>query len=223
LAAGRIGSTKAEAALARLCQTYWYPLYVFVRRQGRTPDDCQDLVQGFFAKVLEKNYFRAACPEKGRFRSFLLTAFKRFIANEQDYAHRKKRGGDQQVFSLDAQDTEARFQSEPTDGTTPESAFERHWAITLLQQVFEQLETEFVAEGKAKLWEELKPFVTGEKHGNSYADVSRRLELSEGATRVAVHRLRHRYRDLLRQEIADTVDSPEAVDDEIRHLFASLA
>jgi RNA polymerase sigma factor (sigma-70 family) len=222
LSAGKPNSPDAQAALAKLCQTYWYPLYVFVRRQGQSAEDAQDLVQGFFAKAIEKNYVADAEREKGRFRSFLLIALKRYMANEWKRDNRDKRGGGHEIISLDEQNTEMRYRSEPVDESSPEKAYERQWALTLLQQVLDRLSSEFSAPGKAEVFEELRVFLTGEK-GGSYAEIGARLSLSEGAVKVAVHRLRQRYREVLRLEIANTVSSPEAVDDEIRNLFAALS
>jgi len=222
LLAGQLESTRSEAALATLCQTYWYPLYVFVRRLGHRPEDAQDLVQGFFTRVLEKNYLRGVDQEKGRFRSFLLIALKRYMANEWDRANRLKRGGGQYLLSLDEENTEGRYLAEPADEGTPEKAFERQWATTLLGQVLDRLEGELAAVGKGRLFEELRGCLSGEKNASSYEEIGRRLGMSEGAIKVTVHRLRQRYRELLRLEIANTVESPEEIDDEIRHLFTAV-
>jgi RNA polymerase sigma-70 factor (ECF subfamily) len=223
LSAGKVGLLDSDAALSALCQTYWYPLYVFARRCGQRAEDAQDLVQGFFAKLLEKNYLKVADPEKGRFRSFLLSAFKRFMANEHDRAQCKKRGGQQIIVSLSEPETEMRYRTEPADDMTPEKAFERHWAITLLNQVLTRLEAEFAESGKAQLFAELKIFLTGEKSEIPAAELGRRVGLSDGALRTAVHRLRKRYRELLRQEIGRTVDHPQEIDEEIRQLFATVS
>jgi len=222
VSAGNQESPQAQQALAKLCQAYWYPLYVFVRRQGQRPEDAQDLVQGFFAKVIEKNYLADAEREKGRFRSFLLLALKRYMANEWDHARREKRGGGKEIISLDEQNTEMRYKTEPADEMSPEKAFERQWALTLLQQVLDRLSSEFTTAGKTALFEELKVFLNGGKSG-SYAEAGVRLGMSEGAIKVAVHRLRLRYRELLKLEIANTVSSPEAIQDEIHNLFAALS
>jgi len=197
-------------------------LYVFVRRQGQSAEDAQDLVQGFFAKAIEKNFVAAAEPEKGRFRSFLLLALKRFMANEWDRVHREKRGGGREIISLDEQNTELRYKAEPPDEMSPDKAFERQWALTLLQQVLDRLCAEFSTPGKTRLFEEVKVFLSGEK-GGAYAEIGARLEMTESAIKVTVHRLRKRYRELLRLEIANTVDSLQAIDDEIRNLFAALS
>ena len=212
LSAGQPGSPEAEAALASLCQRYWYPVYAFVRRQGHKPDDAQ---------VLAKNYFAAADPEKGRFSSFLMLALKRFMANEWDRANRQKRGGGAKPVPLDGEQTETRYLAEPSNAVSPEKAFERRWALTLLQQVWERIEAEFSGTDRACLFDELKIILGGAESETSYAEVSRRLRTTEGTVKVTVYRLRKRYRELLRLEIADTVDSPEAVNDEIRDLFAA--
>jgi RNA polymerase sigma-70 factor (ECF subfamily) len=223
LSAGKDEGEQGRKALAKLCQTYWYPLYVFVRRQGQNADDAKDLVQGFFAKVLEKNYIKDAVPEKGRFRSFLLLALKRYMANEWDRANRQKRGGGVETISLDANETETRYQAEPVDTMSPEKVYERRWAQTLLGQVLQRLESEFKALGKEETYQGLKAFLNTEGHQRSYAEVGRDLGMNEGAVKVAVHRLRQRYRELLRSEIANTVADPALVDEEIRHLFLAFA
>jgi len=222
LQAGDAESAQAQAALAKLCQAYWYPLYVFIRRQGRGLEDAQDLVQGFFARVLEKNYLKDADRTKGRFRSFLLLALKRYMANEWDYDHCEKRGGGKKLISLDEQDTEMRYLAEPADEMSPEKAYERRWALTLLQRVLDRLSSEFSTSSKVKVFDELKVFLNGE-NGGSYAEIGLRLGLSESAIKVTVHRLRKRYREILRLEIANTVSSPEAAEDELRNLFAALS
>ena len=214
-------SPQARAALEQLCRTYWYPLYVFVRRQGRGVADAEDLVQGFFAKLIEKNYLAGIDREKGRFRSFLLLAFNRYAANEWDRDRREKRGGGRELVSLDEQDTEGRFSHEPADEMSPERAYDRRWALTLLEQVLNRLEAEFDQSGRQKLFSELKAFLTGEK-GASYAAVGVKLGMSEGAVKVAVHRLRQRYRELLRLEVANTVNDTDDIEDEIRHLLSVL-
>jgi RNA polymerase sigma-70 factor (ECF subfamily) len=222
LLAARSDSSHAHAALTRLCKTYWYPLYIFARRQGKSPEDAQDLVQGFFAQLLLKEFLKDADPQKGRFRSFLLVAVRRYMANEWDRANRLKRGGGQEIISLDEEETERRYQAEPVDEMSPEKAYERQWAITLLKQVLGRLEAEFQAGGKLHLFDEIKRHLGGDEGQNSYAEIGVRLGMSEGAVKVAVHRLRHRYRELLRLEIAHTVTEESAIDEEIRHLFAAM-
>ncbi len=211
----------AHESLGKLCQIYWYPLYAFVRRQGKGEHDAQDLTQEFFARLLEKGWMEGVDRERGRFRSWLLAAMKHFLANEWDRANRLKRGGGQALLSLDAQTAEARYALEPADPMTADRIFERRWALTLLEQVLERLRREFVAAGKGKMFDELKAALTGAKV--DYSEIAARLNLNEGAVRVAVHRLRLRYRDLVRAEIAQTVATDDEVEAELQHLFAALA
>jgi RNA polymerase sigma-70 factor (ECF subfamily) len=218
LHAGRDESVQAQAALAQLCQAYWYPLYSFVRRRGYAPHDAQDLTQAFFAQLLEKRGLEGVAPELGRFRTFLLASLKHFLANDWDRAHARKRGGGKTILSLDER-AESRYQLEPSHNLTPERHFERQWAMTLLEQVLDALRDEYHAEGKGDLFEELKAVMVGQPR--TYADIAARLRRSEGAIKVAVHRLRHRYRELMRARIAETVGAGE-VEDELRHLLAVL-
>ncbi len=223
LTAGGSDSTRAQDALARLCQTYWYPLYAYVRRRGSSPHDAEDLTQEFFARLLRANYLGNAQREKGRFRWFLLSALKHFLANEWDRARAKKRGGGKAAISLNAEAAESRYTLEPADTLTAERIYERRWALTLLDQVLRTLEREHELTGKRELFDELRFCLTGERSKLPYAELAARLGMSEAAVKVAVHRLRRRYRELLRAEIANTVSSPEEVEDEIRHLFDVLA
>lgn len=211
----------AEAALATLCQTYWYPLYAFVRRHGHSPHDAQDLTQEFFARLLTRNYLAQVAREKGKFRSFLLAAMKHFLANEWDRARTLKRGGGQTIISLDA-DAETRYQLEPVETTTAETLYERRWALTLLERVMDQLRADYARQGKADHYDALKACLTGTRESAPYAELATRLGLTEGAVKTMVHRLRKRYRELLRAEIAQTVTTPAEVEDEIRHLRAVL-
>jgi RNA polymerase sigma-70 factor (ECF subfamily) len=220
LHAGRDEPTQAQAALAQLCQGYWYPLYSFIRRRGYSPHDAQDLTQAFFAHLLEKRGLGRVDPEQGRFRTFLLASLKNFLANDRDKSHALKRGGGQINVSLDADSAESRYRLEPSHDLTPERHFERQWAMTLLDQVLSALRDEYHAEGKGNLFEELKAVLTGQ--AEAYADVAARLRRSEGAIKVAVHRLRRRYRDLMRARIAETVGDGE-VEDELRHLLTMLS
>ncbi len=222
-AAGRRDLPESGEALAQLCRRYWYPLYVFVRRSGHGPEDAKDLTQEFFSKLMEKEYLSAADPEKGKFRSFLLVALKRFLVNEWDRANRLKRGGGREVISLSEGNTEFRYRSEPADPMTPEKAFEQRWAMTLLDEVLARLEVEMKAAGKGHVLEQLKPFLVEDQAENSNAEIASRLRMSEGTLRVTLHRLRQRYRELLRAEIAQTVSDPSQVDDEIHALFASFS
>ena len=222
LAAGN-DSTRARHALERLCQTYWYPLYAFVRRQGRSPHDSEDLVQAFFTQCLEKNYLSAADQAKGRFRSFLLIALKRFLANEWDKARTRKRGGGTTLISLDALTAEERYALEPVERLSADRLFERRWALTLLDKVLSRLREEQIAAGRNTVFDLLKDSLTAGGDGVSYAKLAVRLNMSEGAVKVAVHRLRRRYRELLEAEIANTVASPEEVAAERRYLLSVLS
>jgi RNA polymerase sigma-70 factor (ECF subfamily) len=222
LAAGQRASPESQQALATLCQTYWYPLYAFVRRQGHNAEDARDLTQEFFATLLEKDYLRIADSRRGRFRSFLLAAVKHFLSKQRERANTQKRGGGRQSLPLDFQTGESRYHQEPAHDITPESIYERRWALTLLHQVLQRLQEEFIQAGKQPLFERLKEFLTGDKSRGTYRQVAGELGLTEGAVKVAVHRLRQRYRELLRAEIAQTVTAPEEVDDELRQLFAAV-
>jgi RNA polymerase sigma factor (sigma-70 family) len=215
-------SPQATEALAALCRTYWYPLYAFIRRQGFDADQAHDLTQGFFARLLEKDFLQAADPQRGKFRAFLLTACKHFLANELDRAQALKRGGGQTILSLDHGTADQRYRREPAHSLTPERLFERRWALTLLQQVLARLREEFHGSSRGRLFDALKAALTADPNALPYRPLAERLSMSEGAVRVAVHRLRQRYRDLLREEIAQTVDAPEQVEEEIRHLFQAL-
>ncbi len=222
LAAGRGDVPQAREALEILCQSYWYPLYVYVRRRGYSSADAEDLTQDFFAWLLEREWLGAADPQRGRFRSFLLTSFSRFLANEWDKARTQKRGGGR-ILALQFDDAEAGSAHEPVDNDTPEQIFEWRWALTLLDNVMKRLSAEFVRDGKAELFEALKPCLLGERTAQPYATLASKLVMTEGSVKVAVHRLRQRYRQLLRDEIANTVAKPEEVEDELRYLFAVLA
>ncbi|HUY31732.1 MAG TPA: sigma-70 family RNA polymerase sigma factor [Pirellulales bacterium] len=219
LHAGRDEPAQARAALAQLCQAYWYPLYSFVRRRGYSPHDAEDLTQAFFAQILEKRRLEHVDPELGRFRTFLLASLKNFLANDWDRAHACKRGGGQTIVSLDEASAESRYRLEPSHEMTPERHFERQWAMTLLDQVLDALRDEYQAEGNGDLFDELKAAIIGQP--GRYADMAARLRRSEGAIKVAVHRLRRRYRELLRARIAATVGEGD-VEDELRHLLAVL-
>ena len=223
LTAGRRDTARARDALARLCQTYWHPLYAYVRRVGHSPHDAQDLTQEFFARLLEKNFLAGADESRGRFRSFLLASLKHFLANEWHKAQAQKRGGGQIPLSIDFDAAETAVHFEPADTTTADKIYERRWALTLLDCVLRRLREEFVRDGKEKLFEQLKPTLTEASRSVPYAEIARRLDTTEGAVKVAVHRLRQRYREVLRAEIADTVARPGAVEDELRNLFAALA
>src|SRR5262245_39236804 len=221
-AAGRKECPEARAALAVLCQTYWYPLYAYARRRLARADDAQDLTQEFFARLLEKAYLQAADPRRGKFRPFLLTAFQRFLANEHARAAAQKRGGHRRPLPLEFQDGERRYRHEPADPTTPETLYERRWALTLLEQVLARLRQEFTRAGKERLFEALKGTLTGDGTGEPYERIGQELGLSEPAVKTAAHRLRRRYQELLRDEVAQTLASPEEIEDELRDLFAAV-
>jgi RNA polymerase sigma-70 factor (ECF subfamily) len=220
--AGQPASPEADAARAKLCQAYWYPLYFYVRRLGHSPEDAQDLTQGFFSRLLEKNYVASADREKGKFRSFLLLLLKRFLAREWARANRQKRGGGVELIPLDLERTENRYVAEPADELSPDKAFDRRWAQVLLARVTDRLQAHCVAEGKAHLFAELRPFLSGEGE-EPYEAVARRLQIPKATLKVLVHRFRQRYGQVLREEIAPTVASPEEVEDEIRALLAALS
>ena len=220
-AAGQDGE-HSRTALADLCEAYWYPLYAFLRRRGNSAEDARDLTQEFFATLLEKGYLADADPDRGRFRSFLLTAVDRFAAKQHDRAAALKRGGGQRFFSIDFTDGEQRYLREPADNWTPQRIFERRWALTLLDRTLARLRQEHAASGKLAHFDALKTFLTGEAGAPSLRQVAEQLELTEGAVKVAVHRLRQKYREVLRAEIAQTVAGEEDVDSELTLLLAAL-
>ena len=222
MAAGKGDSVQAAAALDTLCRRYWYPLYAFVRRQGHEAHDAEDLTQEFFARFLAKEYFGRADPALGRFRNFLLACLKHFLSERRRQAGRLKRGGGQTIISWDSLTAEERYQSEPVDAVTPEKVYERRWALTLLEQVLARLGAEQSAVGKGEVFTQLKDFLWGEGSGAGYAEVAARLGLAEGALKVTVHRLRQRYRELLREEVAQTVVTVHEVDEELRYLVAAI-
>lgn len=221
LAAGG-DSPAASAALEELCRTYWYPLYAYVRRKGHEVHDAQDLTQEFFARLLRGNSLAGVQPEKGKFRSFLLAAMNHFLAKEWRRETAQKRGGGQVVFSFDAADAEHRYQLEPVDTRTPERIYERRWAMTLLARVFERLRQERHEAGQGERFDALQGLLTGEKAAQPYAQIARRLGLTEAAVKQDAARLKQRYGQLLRLEVAQTVNRPDEVDAELRHLFAAL-
>jgi RNA polymerase sigma factor (sigma-70 family) len=216
-------TTRAHDALARLCQTYWYPLYAYVRRRGYAAHDAQDLTQAFFAQLLERQSLASVDPERGRFRSFILTALNHFLASEWKKGRAQKRGGGCPNLSLDWAAAEQRFDLEPATHAAPDRLFDRQWALTLLAEVLNRLEREYQAEGRADLFAALKETLMGLRESQPYAGLARSLGMSENAVKVAVHRLRQRYRELIRAEIANTLDSGRDVEAELRHLFQVLA
>jgi RNA polymerase sigma-70 factor (ECF subfamily) len=222
LAAGQRGTRESAAALERLCQSYWLPLYAYVRRRVSDVHDAQDLTQAFFERLLEKNYLADADPRRGQFRVFLLTAFKHFLSKEWEKAKAQKRGGGRSPISLDFSTGDSQIRLEPAGGLTAEQMYERQWVITLLSCVMQRLERELEKVGKRSQFERLKDFIVSTKEDTTYADVASELGMTESAARMATSRLRRRYRQLLREEIAQTVSSPEDIDDEINSLFTTF-
>lgn len=220
-AAGQHPSAEAQRALEDLCQAYWYPLYAYVRRRTGE-EDARDLTQSFFAWLLQKNTLATADPRRGRFRAFLLTVLKNFLTNEWEKQRAAKRGGGKTLLSLDFELQDSKLRLEPADGETPEQLFNRQWAMALLDRVLVLLREEYAAAGKAQQFDALKPFIAGAQGAASYAQAASALGWTDNAARVAAHRLRGRYRDLLRSEIAQTVADEREVDDEIRWLFEAV-
>lgn len=223
LSARDAASPKGAEALERLCGTYWYPLYAFARRSGARPEDAQDLTQSFFADLLRRGSLQHVDPDRGRFRNFILVAFKRFLANQNEHRHAQKRGGHAVQVSWDSDAAELRYQTESNHPGPEERAFERRWAMALLQQTLSRLRSEWSLAEKTAEFEQLKAFLTVDGEPPSYGAAASTLGLAEGAVRVAVHRLRHRFRELFREEIGHTVARPDDIDDEIRHLLEVLA
>jgi RNA polymerase sigma factor (sigma-70 family) len=224
VSAGGSRSPDADQALAELCESYWFPLYAFVRRAGHSAEDARDLTQEFFVRLLSKNYLADADRQRGRFRSFLLGAMKHFLANQKRRQRAQKRGGQQPTISLDFHSGEDRYrQIEPVDNLTPERLYERRWAMTLLDLVLGRLCEEFVAAGRLKLFEALKQFLAGgAQRSQTYSDVAQQLGMTEGAVKMAAHRMRRRYRELLKAEISRTTFGAEAMEDELCELLAAL-
>jgi DNA-directed RNA polymerase specialized sigma24 family protein len=223
LAAGDAALPQAAMALETLCRTYWYPLYAHLRRAGRSHEDAQDLTQAFFVSLLDHHGLRQVHPAKGKFRSFLLASLKHFLANEWDKVQAMKRGGQFTFVPLDDEVVRERFRREPADLGTPDRAFEQSWATTLLESVLGQLQQAYVAEGRGDLFEALQVYLSGDRSGPSYAEIGARFHLGESGVKMAVLRLRRRFGELLRAEIAHTVSQPEEIDDEIRCLFAAVS
>ncbi len=221
--AGNRPSAEADAALDTLCRIYWYPLYAYVRRRGHAKEDAEDLTQAFFASLLARNDLAWLNREKGRFRAFLLAGLKHFLANAWDRAQRQKRGGGLAPLSLDWQEADDRFRIEPADPLSPDTLYDRAWGVTLLERVMARMREEYAAAGRETLFDALKPFLALGRAAIPYARAAEPLGMTEGAARVATHRLRRRYRDILREEIAQTVADAAQLDDEIRALFAAFA
>ena len=222
LEAGRRSSADSRQALESLCELYWYPLYGYARRRVANRAEAEDLTQGFFAELIEKNYVAAATPDRGRFRAFLLTAFRNFLSKQWEKAKAQKRGGGRKPIPIDFDSADSRFCLEPVSSLTAEQFYDRQWAVALLGQTLERLQREFVRADKEQQFHELKGFLIGEHSGTTYQDVAARLNMTVAAVKMAASRMRRRYRELLRDEIGQTVSGPHEIDDEIRNLFATL-
>ena len=222
LLAGGSSSEQGREALGKLCRAYWFPLYAYLRRHGKTPHDAEDLTQAFLLHILEKHTLSRVQPEKGRFRSFLLSSLQYFVADQQDKQQAQKRGGGIKFVELDRENAEERYRAEPADHLDPSKLFDRRWALTLLDRALGRLEAEFEGPGRRERFQQLQVFLLGEPKTVSYAQAGQRLGIKEGAVKVAVLRLRRRFRELLRAEIGGTVAKQEEIEDEMRHLFATL-
>jgi RNA polymerase sigma-70 factor (ECF subfamily) len=223
VAAGRRSSPDADVALETLCSAYWFPLYAYVRSRGHNANDARDLTQEFFVRLLEKDFLQTADPDRGRFRSFLLTVLKRFLSKEHEKEQALKRGGGRKKLSIDFDSGEQRISIEPATTATPESIFERQWALTLLQRVLVSLESHYRESGRGELFENCRVYLTGSAGAPPYVETAESLGMTEGALKVAVHRMRKQYRELLTAEVAQTVSSEEDVEDEIRSLMTAVA
>ena len=218
----RQSTPEAPAALEALCQTYWYPLYAYVRRKGYETQDAEDLTQAFFTHLLDQPWLRDVHPSKGRFRSFLLASLNHFLANEWRRGQTVKRGGGQPVFSIDAAGAEECLRLEPAHDRSPDRLFDYHWALQVLYRAQTRLEAECLADGKDALYAELKEMLNGDEMPGTYGQAAARLGLTEAAVKKAAQRLRERYQELIRAETADTVSNPFEVEEELRHLFAAV-
>ncbi|HAB19960.1 MAG TPA: ECF-type sigma factor [Verrucomicrobiota bacterium] len=223
LAAGKAETTHAAVALENLCRAYWYPLYAYVRRQGHSSEDAQDLTQEFFARLLGKKYLQLADRERGRFRSFLLKSLQHFLVNEWIRGQAQKRGGGCNVFSLDEEAAERLYREEPATELPSESLYDKRWAVTLLDRAMNRLGADYAAAGKRALFDQLKGLLLTEGSAEAYREAGHAADLSEGAVKVAVHRLRQRFREAVRAEIAQTVATPAEVDEELRCLMAAMS
>ena len=212
----------ARAALSRLCEIYWYPLYAYVRRRGTNPDDARDLTQGFLASLLERRDFENLQRERGRFRSFLLASLQNFIANDFARQRAQKRGGDAVLLPLAFEDAEGRYSVEPAEPATPQTLYERRWALTVIERVLADLREEWKSAARVAEFDELKSCLLGEAPDGGYAEIAERLHASEGSVRAAVHRLRRKFHKRLKKDIGDTVMDPADIDDEIRYLIRAL-
>jgi len=216
-------SSASEEALNKLCQTYWYPLYAYIRRRGWDEHQAQDLTQEFFARLLQRDDSLRADPQRGKFRFYLLGALKHFLADAHDHATALKRGGGCVLVSFDEHTAEERYQLEPVDEASPEKLFERRWALTLLDAALSRLRAEYAAAGKSQIYDHLEPFLSDTDSAKTYQDSARELGLSESAVKSAIHRLRRRHRELVREEIAHTVTNASEVEEEIRHLIGVMS
>jgi DNA-directed RNA polymerase specialized sigma24 family protein len=223
LSAGRGEDTRSQEALTKLCRTYWYPLYAFIRRHGFGPEDAQDLTQAFFARLLEHHALATVDRAKGKFRSFLLASLRNFLSNDRQHAQAQKRGGKQRQIPVEITSAETRYGLEAADMASPDKLFERNWALSLLEHVLEKLRTEQVAAGKGAQFDQLRDWLMGDPDAPRYADLACQLRASEESLRMAVSRMRRRFARLLREEIAQTVSSPVEIEEEIDHLFAALS
>ena len=223
MAAGQTCSPQAAAALEMLCRTYWYPLYAYVRHRGYNPEDSQDLTQEFFTRLIQRNLPAQADQTRGKFRSFLLLTLNHFLADHHEWATVGKRGGGQVLLSLDSEMTEERYQLEPVDEATPEKLFDRHWAKAILNQALQRLRQEYATAGKAETYAVLQAFEPGEQKTLSYSEAAGRLAVTESALKSMIHRLRLRHRELVREEIAQTVTTAREIDEELHHLIAVIS
>lgn len=221
-AAGDAHQGDSHEALAELCQSYWFPVYAYIRRRLGNAVDAQDLTQEFFATLLAKNYLGDARQDRGRFRTFLLTAAQRFLSKEWAKSNTLKRGGGRRILQLDLSAGESLYITEPVDNETPEQAFDRRWTLNLLENVHQRLRDEYMANGKQQVYDTLKPYLIGDRAAASYEQASTLLGTTVGAVKTSVYRMRCRYRELLRGEIAETVADPAEIDDEVKQLFSSL-
>jgi RNA polymerase sigma-70 factor (ECF subfamily) len=223
LAASSSSSSRYEEAISSLCQTYWFPLYAYLRKRGYDPHQAEDYIQSFFAQMLEKHYLRRVEPSRGKFRSFLLVALTRFVADQHDLAQAFKRGGGRKKLSIDLKFAEDKYALEPVSDLSPERIFEKSWALSVLEQTMARLEAEFVGMKKQKLFNCLKGHIGGEADSVPYHNVAADLDMTEDAVKAAVYRMRRRYRQLLRNEIAQTVTTNEQINEEIQNLFVAVA
>jgi RNA polymerase sigma factor (sigma-70 family) len=216
-------SPQYKQSLKILCQTYWFPLYAYLRRHGYNTHEAQDCTQDFFMNMIEKDSLRLVNPDRGKFRSYILSALKHFMADRSDRARARKRGGGKTLFSLDLENAEDQYELEPVDQLSPERLFERMWALTLLQKAMNRLETEFSSMEKQKVFEQIVIYLAPAQEALSYHETAAKVDMTEGAVKVAVHRLRKRYQELLREEIAQTVSTEGEIDEEIQELFTALS